>query len=255
MAEKFLEEKWADGNSGDGNFGDGNSGEETDPVAVIGLKSCVLGILILWTVGANGMVFVVLYKFPRLRTVPNFLVANLAFSDFTLGLLVLPFSAVYAITSEWLSGKSLCELWLSLDIFLCTSSIWNLSMIGLDRYWAITDPVRYLSKRTLKTAIIMISCVWALAGAISVAPFLGWKAFSKTGNFYHENQTNSMQCMHFQDLPSFTVYSATGSFWIPLVVMLYVYYRIYKAFREHRANRIYRQKVSCFFLFFSYFFF
>ncbi|EPB75619.1 hypothetical protein ANCCEY_05308 [Ancylostoma ceylanicum] len=33
------------------------------------------------------------------------------------------------------------------DILCSTASIWNLSIVGLDRYWAITSPVTYMSKR------------------------------------------------------------------------------------------------------------
>jgi len=68
--------------------------------------------LVLWTILANFLVFIVLYKNPRifksikkvskinlnkgLQTVPNLLVGNLALSDFCLALIVLPLSSVYA---------------------------------------------------------------------------------------------------------------------------------------------------------------
>lgn len=207
------------------------------------LKGTTLGLLTLWTVCANGLVFVVLYKNPRLRTVPNLLVGNLAFSDFWLGILVLPFSVVYAVTLDWRFGKTVCELWLSCDILICTASIWNLSMIGLDRYWAITSPVSYLAKRNVRFAMIMIVIVWGFSVIISIAPFFGWKSFSSSGNYILNNETQKYDCLHFQDLPSFTIYSATGSFWIPLLVMFFVYFRIYVAFEQHRVRQMYRQKV------------
>lgn len=37
-------------------------------------KGTALAMLVLWTVAANSLVFVVLYKNPRLQTVPNLLV-------------------------------------------------------------------------------------------------------------------------------------------------------------------------------------
>lgn len=63
---------------------------------------------------------------------------------------------------------------------------------------------------------------------------------AERGNMIHVNGT--WQCV-FLDLPSYTVYSATGSFFIPLVVMFFVYYKIYHAFAEHKARQLYRQKV------------
>jgi hypothetical protein len=60
------------------------------------------------------------------------------------------------------------------DILCSTASIWNLSIVGLDRYWAITSPVAYMAKRNKRTACIMIVSVWVTSALISLAPLLGW---------------------------------------------------------------------------------
>ncbi|VDN59058.1 unnamed protein product [Dracunculus medinensis] len=203
-------------------------------------KGTALAMLVLWTVAANSLVFVVLYKNPRLQTVPNLLVANLAFSDLCLGLIVLPLSSIYVVAGEWLFTSTLCVVFVSADILCSTASIWNLSIVGLDRYWAITAPTTYMTKRNKKTAILMILSVWASSALISLAPLLGWKQIAERGNMIQIN--NTWQCV-FLDLPSYTVYSATGSFFIPLIVMFFVYYKIYQAFAKHKARQIYRQKV------------
>ena len=39
------------------------------------LKGTALALLVLWTIAANSLVFIVLYKNPRLQTVPNLLVS------------------------------------------------------------------------------------------------------------------------------------------------------------------------------------
>uniref|UniRef100_A0A914ZF80 G-protein coupled receptors family 1 profile domain-containing protein n=1 Tax=Parascaris univalens TaxID=6257 RepID=A0A914ZF80_PARUN len=199
-----------------------------------------LTLLVLWTIAANSLVFIVLYKNPRLQTVPNLLVGNLAFSDLCLGLIVLPLSSVYAIAGEWLFTSTLCVVFVSADILCSTASIWNLSIVGLDRYWAITSPVAYMSKRNKRTAGVMILSVWISSALISLAPLLGWKQIAERGNMVQINGT--WQCV-FLDLPSYTIYSATGSFFIPTIVMFFVYFKIYQAFAKHRARQIYRQKV------------
>uniref|UniRef100_A0A915PE35 G-protein coupled receptors family 1 profile domain-containing protein n=1 Tax=Setaria digitata TaxID=48799 RepID=A0A915PE35_9BILA len=63
---------------------------------------------------------------------------------------------------------------------------------------------------------------------------------AERGNMIKVNGT--WQCV-FLDLPSYTIYSATGSFFIPLIVMFFVYYKIYQAFARHRARQLYRQQV------------
>uniref|UniRef100_A0A183CXL3 G_PROTEIN_RECEP_F1_2 domain-containing protein n=1 Tax=Gongylonema pulchrum TaxID=637853 RepID=A0A183CXL3_9BILA len=125
---------------------------------------------------------------------------------------------------------------------LCsTASIWNLSIVGLDRYWAITAPTAYMTKRNKRTAAFLILSVWCSSALISLAPLFGWKQIAERGNMVM-TANGSWQCV-FLDLPSYTIYSATGSFFIPLVVMFFVYYKIYQAFAEHRARQLYRQKV------------
>ncbi|CAB3400889.1 unnamed protein product [Caenorhabditis bovis] len=207
------------------------------------LKGSALFLLVLWTVFANSLVFIVLYKNPRLQTVPNLLVGNLAFSDLALGLFVLPLSSVYAIAGEWVFPDALCEVFVSADILCSTASIWNLSIVGLDRYWAITSPVAYMSKRNKRTAGIMILSVWISSALISLAPLLGWKQTAHTPNLIYERNQTVRQCT-FLDLPSYTIYSATGSFFIPTILMFFVYFKIYQAFAKHRARQIYRQKLA-----------
>uniref|UniRef100_A0A0M3HRG9 G_PROTEIN_RECEP_F1_2 domain-containing protein n=1 Tax=Ascaris lumbricoides TaxID=6252 RepID=A0A0M3HRG9_ASCLU len=256
---------------------------ESNPELFQTLKGAALTLLVLWTIAANSLVFIVLYKNPRLQTVPNLLVrrlmlssnhlmvlssvdlihydsiwlrnlcttlifkcflcrnvGNLAFSDLCLGLIVLPLSSVYAIAGEWLFTSTLCVVFVSADILCSTASIWNLSIVGLDRYWAITSPVAYMSKRNKRTAGLMILSVWISSALISLAPLLGWKQIAERGNMVQINGT--WQCV-FLDLPSYTIYSATGSFFIPTIVMFFVYFKIYQAFAKHRARQIYRQKV------------
>lgn len=203
-------------------------------------KGIALFLLVVWTIIANSLVFIVLYKNPRLQTVPNLLVGNLAFSDLCLSLIVLPLSSVYALAGEWIFPESLCVIFVSADILCCTASIWNLSIVGLDRYWAITSPVAYMQKRNKKTAFYMIISVWIFSSIISLAPLLGWKQIASHGNY---RIINSKAICDFLDLPSYTIYSATGSFFIPTIVMFFVYFKIYRAFAKHRQRQIYRQKV------------
>ncbi|VIO86292.1 Uncharacterized protein BM_BM3126 [Brugia malayi] len=173
-------------------------------------------------------------------TVKILQVANLAFSDLCLGVIVLPLSSIYAIANEWLFTSTLCVVFVSADILCSTASIWNLSIVGLDRYWAITTPMAYMAKRNKRTVAYLILSVWFSSALISLAPFFGWKQVAERGNMIKINGT--WQCV-FLDLPSYTIYSATGSFFIPLFIMFFVYYKIYQTFAKHRARQLYRQQV------------
>lgn len=112
----------------------------------------------------------------------------------------------------------LCDSWVSLDILLCTASILSLCAISIDRYLAVTQPLIYSRRRRSKRlAGLMIVAVWVLAGAITSPPLLG--CFPRATN------RDIKKCSYNMD-SSYVIFSAMGSFFLPMLVMLYVYGRI-----------------------------
>ena len=70
--------------------------------------------------------------------------------------------------------------WLSIDYTASTASIFNLSILSLDRYWSITSPLRYLRRRTKKRALIMILTAW-IGASMWFIPVLGWNQITRKG--------------------------------------------------------------------------
>ena len=52
-------------------------------------------------------------------------------SDLLLSFLVLPFSMTKELMGFWPFGEFICNLWLSIDVLLCTASIWAIVAIAL----------------------------------------------------------------------------------------------------------------------------
>ncbi len=129
----------------------------------------------------------------------------------------------------WVFGQILCELWLATDVLLCTASILNLCLISLDRYWSITRAVSYVKQRTKKRAMVMIALVWLLSMIICFPPLVGWKRPQSTTKWGHP------LCTLTDDI-GYVIYSTLGSFYVPLIVMVVVYFKIYIAARS-RARR------------------
>uniref|UniRef100_A0AC35G4K6 G-protein coupled receptors family 1 profile domain-containing protein n=1 Tax=Panagrolaimus sp. PS1159 TaxID=55785 RepID=A0AC35G4K6_9BILA len=123
----------------------------------------------------------------------------------------------------------MCQLFTTADILLCTSSILNLCAIALDRYFAIHDPINYAQKRTLKLVLISIVLVWIVSAIISVPPIFGWNDWS--------SQKLKDHC-ELSTEKAFVVFSAAGSFFVPLAVMIVVYVKIFISARQRiRTNR------------------
>lgn len=120
------------------------------------------------TVFGNSLVILAVIRERYLHTSTNLFVTSLAVADCLVGLVVMPFSALYEVLENtWFFGTDWCDIWRSLDVLFSTASILNLCVISLDRYWAITDPFTYPMRMTRKRAAALIAAVWVCSGAIS----------------------------------------------------------------------------------------
>uniref|UniRef100_A0A914N9Y3 G-protein coupled receptors family 1 profile domain-containing protein n=1 Tax=Meloidogyne incognita TaxID=6306 RepID=A0A914N9Y3_MELIC len=145
-------------------------------------------------------------------------------------IIVMPLHVVkFLADGHWLLGVTICQLFTTADILLCTSSILNLCAIAIDRYRAIHDPIGYAQKRSLKLVGGTIVLVWVLSVVISVPPLIGWNDWTSQTLVDHCELTTEK---------AFVVYSACGSFFFPLAVMVVVYVKIFLNARQRiRKNR------------------
>lgn len=194
------------------------------------LMSVALGIMIIGTIVGNSLVCIAVAIVKRLQTPSNLLIVSLALSDLLVAVLVMPLSAMYEVLQYWPLDDTVCDLWTSLDVIMCTSSILNLCMISVDRYFVITRPFKYAIRRTPRRMGIMIAGVWLSSGLISIPPLFGWK----TPNPPH-------QCLISQEL-GYQIYATLGAFYIPLTAMIVVYFRIWiissRIARKERHSKV-----------------
>ncbi|XP_078572412.1 5-hydroxytryptamine receptor 1A-like isoform X2 [Branchiostoma floridae x Branchiostoma japonicum] len=193
------------------------------------LTGTSLSIVTLTSILGNALVLVTLTVERHLRTPANSLIGSLAVADLLVSLLVMPISASYELTQTWRLGRAMCDIWIILDVTCCTASIMSLCIIALDRYWAITDAVKYVHKRTPKRMMVMIGVVWLLSLCISIPPVFGWRK--------PEDTADPNNCLISQD-HAYTIFSTFGAFYIPLIIVLAVYYKIFRAAQARIRKRI-----------------
>ncbi|XP_078533431.1 5-hydroxytryptamine receptor 1A [Lissotriton helveticus] len=186
------------------------------------IASLLLGSLIVCAIIGNACVVSAIALERSLQNVANYLIGSLAATDLMVSVLVLPLAALYEVLKKWTLGQVICDIFISLDVLCCTSSILHLCAIALDRYWAITDPIDYVNKRTPRRAAILISLTWMIGFSISIPPMLGWRT--------PEDRSDPDHCKISED-PGYTIYSTFGAFYIPLILMLVLYGKIFKAAR------------------------
>ncbi|XP_066296107.1 octopamine receptor-like [Branchiostoma lanceolatum] len=157
----------------------------------------------------------------KLRTVHNWFLVSLAIADLLVGVLIMPLALVNELLGYWYFGEVLCDLFLSTDIFVCTASILNLCGIAIDRYWAATTVANLDGNKEKRRAKIVITVVWFLAFLISVPPLLGWKNTDPW-------DPDCPQCRYNSDV-GYVLFSISGSFAVPLVVITIAYAKVYLA--------------------------
>ena len=190
-------------------------------VPVLVLIGFILVLIILMTIVGNIFVILAPSVNRRLRNVTGLFIVSLAVADLLLGILVLPFSAIYEIWRYWPFGPVLCNLYVSCDVMFCTASILNLFAISIDRYVAITDPMAYHQRLTRGKALLIINLMWVVSVFISFLPLhLGWN----TGDGSVQNY-NTTHCS-LESNKWYSLIDGVTLFFLPLVIMCSLYLRI-----------------------------
>lgn len=211
------------------------------------LLATLYTLIALGAIVGNILVIGSVYTNRKLRTITNLFVVSLAFSDLMVGLLVLPFAIKVQVTGTWGLGGALCASFVTFDVLLCTASILNLCCISIDRYFAITRPLASATQRSKRLALLMIAVVWVLSVIITIPPLLGWKRSDRPDGQEPDpplrDGKGTNDCDLFQE-KGYVIYSACGSFYIPLAIMLFVYANIFivarnaqRRWRNHSSRR------------------
>ncbi|NWI93673.1 HRH1 protein, partial [Pitta sordida] len=198
--------------------------------ALLGL---FLGSISLITIVMNILVLFAVKTEKKLQTVGNLHIVSLSVADLIVGAAVMPLNIVYLLNPVWPLGLPACLFWLSMDYVASTASIFNLVILCIDRYRSVQQPLKYLKYRTKMRALLMILGVWLLS-FMWVIPILGWHVFANKGvRKVKENKCET----EFSDVNWFKVVAAIFNFYVPSLLMLWFYYKIFRAVRKHCQHR------------------
>lgn len=82
-----------------------------------------------------------------------------------------------------------------------------------------------MQKRSTARVLTMISVIWSVSALISAAPMMGWKDPS------WKDRISNNECLVSQDV-SYQIFATLTSFYLPLTVILVLYWRIYQTARK-----------------------
>ncbi|XP_060526691.1 RYamide receptor-like [Cylas formicarius] len=193
------------------------------------------GYAIIFVIGLVGNTFVcyVVMSSPRMKTVTNYFIMNLAVGDMLITLLCVPFTVVALLDQYWSFGTFMCPLVsyvTSLSVFV---SAYTLVAISIDKYMLIMWPLKpRISKRS---ATAIIGLVWLIAGTTVLPTGTFSRLVQPTGEnnsrtIYHKcdkylcQEDFSSVGLEYHSL--YTTVLMVLQYIIPCVVLLFTYVSI-----------------------------
>jgi len=111
-------------------------------------------------------------------------------------------------------GEKTCIVWATMDVLLCTASIWHMATISVDRYCSLRFPLRYRRTKSPIFVATKIAFVWIVS--VGICSVLGVAGLVNPSNVYHGGR-----CI--PAVPQFVIYGSVFAFYIPLAVMFASY--------------------------------
>ncbi|XP_068800149.1 D(4) dopamine receptor [Struthio camelus] len=192
------------------------------------VAALVLGIvLILLIVGGNALVCLSVCTERALKTTTNYFIVSLAVADLLLAVLVLPLYVYSEFQGGvWSLSTALCDALMTMDVMLCTASIFNLCAISVDRFIAVSVPLNYNRRQIDLRQLILISTTWIFAFAVASPVIFGLN-----------NVPNRDPSLCQLEDDNYIVYSSICSFFIPCPVMLVLYCAMFQGLKRWEEAR------------------
>ncbi|XP_056307862.1 dopamine receptor D4a [Danio aesculapii] len=184
-------------------------------------------LLIIIIICGNVLVCLSVYTEKALKTTTNYFIVSLAVADLLLAVLVLPLF-VYAEFQDgvWSLNMTVCDGLMTMDVMLCTASIFNLCAISIDRFIAVSIPLNYNRKHVDQRQIVLLSATWILALAVASPVMFGINNVPNRDHSECKLEDNN-----------YIIYSSVCSFFVPCPIMLLLYCGMFRGLRNWEEAR------------------
>lgn len=188
------------------------------------IKACLIIVISCLIICSNIINISVIQKTIQLPRITRICILNLSVSDLLVGLISCFPCIIPAFTGVWPYGEVWCQIAGIVHGTSVTISIWSLSLISIDRYFAIVRPLKSRCLLTPQKVISMIAVLWSIAVITFFAPLP-----TKRNFIYYQYSQDELICGLFWEYKWFCVITAL---YIPITSACIIIYTNYKVTRK-----------------------
>ena len=150
---------------------------QSDTSASREVKILLYCVLLLFSVLGNSLLIAIIKRSKRMKTITNYLIANMAVSDILITVLAVPrqITEVLLGPRRWLIdgllGSVLCKSVHFFQDITIGVSILSLSAIAVDRYRGIVFPLRKQFRKPAKLCKMIIPAIWLISMGLQAVYF------------------------------------------------------------------------------------
>ncbi|XP_076872288.1 trace amine-associated receptor 13c-like [Brachyhypopomus gauderio] len=177
--------------------------------------------VVLITVCGNLLIIISVCHFKQLHTPTNMLILSLAVSDFLIGVFVIPTALIWMIESCWIFTAFYRICFIFISCFFTTMSMYNVALIAVDRYLALSKPFVYNKTVCLSTMCNVILSVWFVLFIYNI-----------TLQYFNGTLGSLVTCPGY----NFFIWSLVDlilTFTFPLAIIIILYVQIFFIAKKH----------------------
>lgn len=185
--------------------------------------------LVIITAAGNILVCLAIGSERHLQNMTNYFLMSLAITDLMVAVLVMPLGIVVLVLGYFPLPAIYCLAWSLLDILFCTASIMHLCTLSIDRFLSLSYPMRFGRNKSRRRVLVKLLPVWLLSLGQCVplcVLYFGGEAPVL------ENGVCAVQ------QPLFQLIGSIVCFYIPLCIMLLMYFLTVRLLNNKQKNHL-----------------
>ncbi|XP_059928675.1 melanopsin-A-like [Gadus macrocephalus] len=156
-------------------------------------------------------------------------ILNMALADLLMCVTQTPTFFINSMHRRWIFGEKACEVYAFCGALFGICSMLTLTLVAADRFFVITRPLASIGLLSRRRAGLVLIGAWLYSLAWSLPPFFGWSAYVPEGLM----TSCSWDYMTFSPgVRAYTMLLFIFVFFIPLFIIIYCYYFIFRAIRS-----------------------